>query len=49
MKNPHGSGNIIDALHLRSFPVVEKHTLIWVWMGDQPRGLGQDSGLQLPG
>lgn len=36
LKNPHGSGNIIDALHLRSFPVVERHTLIWVWMGDKP-------------
>jgi phenylpropionate dioxygenase-like ring-hydroxylating dioxygenase large terminal subunit len=32
--NPHGSGRITPALHLRSYPVVERHTLLWVWMGD---------------
>lgn len=36
VNNPHGSGNIIDALHLRSFPIEERHTLIWIWMGDKP-------------
>ena len=34
--NPHGSGKISSALDLRSFPVVEKHTLVWIWMGDKP-------------
>ncbi len=35
VKNPHGSCNIPAAAHIRSFPVVEKHTLVWVWMGDK--------------
>ncbi len=34
--NPHGSGRIAPALHLAAYPVVERHTLLWVWMGDQP-------------
>ena len=34
--NPHGSGKVSDALHRKSYPVVEKHTLIWIWMGDKP-------------
>ncbi len=34
--NPHGSGRITPQLHLRSYPVVERHTMLWVWMGDQP-------------
>jgi vanillate O-demethylase monooxygenase subunit len=34
--NPHGSGRIAPALHLTSYPVVERHTLLWVWMGAQP-------------
>jgi vanillate O-demethylase monooxygenase subunit len=33
--NPHGSHKISSALDLRSYPVVEKHTLIWIWMGDK--------------
>ena len=37
--NPHGSGKISDSLNLRSYPVVEKHTLIWIWMGDKPADL----------
>jgi len=37
--NPHGSGKISDALHIKSYPVVEKHTLIWIWMGDKPADL----------
>jgi vanillate O-demethylase monooxygenase subunit len=35
--NPHGSGRITPALHLISYPVVERHTLLWVWMGDHER------------
>ena len=34
--NPHGSGRITPQLHLRSYPVVERHTILWIWMGDQP-------------
>ncbi len=34
--NPHTSGRIPPKARVRSFPVVEKHSLIWVWMGQQP-------------
>jgi|TARA_B110000196_G_scaffold48576_1_gene39221 phenylpropionate dioxygenase-like ring-hydroxylating dioxygenase large terminal subunit len=34
--NPHGSGKISAAMNLKSYTVVEKHTLIWIWMGDKP-------------
>lgn len=30
--NPHGA--ITSTMSVRSFPVVEKHTAIWIWMGD---------------
>ncbi|ODU67627.1 MAG: vanillate monooxygenase [Novosphingobium sp. SCN 66-18] len=33
--NPHGP--IVSALRLRSFPVVERHAIIWVWLGDPDR------------
>lgn len=33
--NPHGNGAIPDAAHIRSYPVLEKHSIVWVWMGDQ--------------
>lgn len=33
--NPHGP--ILSALAVRSFPVVERHTIIWVWLGDVDR------------
>ena len=36
VKNPHGNCTIPNASHIRSFPVVERHTLIWIWMGDNP-------------
>ncbi len=34
--NPHGSGRIPSALHVKSYPIAERHTLIWVWMGSEP-------------
>ena len=34
--NPHGNKNIPSRAHIRSFPAIEKHKAIWVWMGDQP-------------
>lgn len=33
--NPHGSGRIPASARTRSYPVVEKHTLAWIWMGDE--------------
>lgn len=32
--NPHGSGRITPQLHVRAYPLVERHTLLWIWMGD---------------
>ena len=32
--NPHASGRIPKNSTVRSYPVVEKHTLIWIWMGE---------------
>jgi vanillate O-demethylase monooxygenase subunit len=35
-RNPHGAGNIPARANIRSYPVMEKHKAIWVWMGDRP-------------
>lgn len=32
--NPHGSGRITPQLHLTGYPVSERHSLVWIWMGD---------------
>ena len=32
---PHGNKNIPSRAKVKSYPVVEKHKAIWVWMGDQ--------------
>jgi phenylpropionate dioxygenase-like ring-hydroxylating dioxygenase large terminal subunit len=34
-KNPHGSGRIPAALHIKSYPVEVKHSIVWIWMGDE--------------
>ena len=34
--NPHGSGKASSALNVKSYPVIEKHTLLWIWMGQKP-------------
>lgn len=36
VKNPHGSGKVSSASHVRGFSVEERHSLIWIWMGDKP-------------
>jgi phenylpropionate dioxygenase-like ring-hydroxylating dioxygenase large terminal subunit len=33
--NPHGP--IVPALHVRAFPLAERHNIIWIWMGDADR------------
>jgi phenylpropionate dioxygenase-like ring-hydroxylating dioxygenase large terminal subunit len=33
---PHGAKNIPSRARVRSYPVVEKHKAIWVWMGEKP-------------
>jgi vanillate O-demethylase monooxygenase subunit len=35
VENPHGSGRITPALHIDAFPVEERHSLIWVWLGEE--------------
>ncbi len=34
--NPHGNGAIPEAARVRAYPVVLKHTVQWIWMGDRP-------------
>jgi phenylpropionate dioxygenase-like ring-hydroxylating dioxygenase large terminal subunit len=34
--NPHGTKNIPPRARVRSYPVIEKHKAIWIWMGEQP-------------
>lgn len=31
--NPHGDGAIPRAASVQSYPVIEKHQLVWIWMG----------------
>lgn len=33
--NPHGP--VVSALTVRSFPVLEKYKILWIWMGDADR------------
>jgi vanillate O-demethylase monooxygenase subunit len=33
--NPHGNGTIPPGAQVRSYPVVEKHTIVWIWMGTE--------------
>ena len=34
VKNPHGSGRIAKNCRVKTWALVEKHTLLWIWMGD---------------
>jgi phenylpropionate dioxygenase-like ring-hydroxylating dioxygenase large terminal subunit len=33
--NPHGNGNIPPSAAVRRYPVVERHTMLWCWMGER--------------
>jgi len=35
IKNPHGDGKIPAAAKVRSYPVTDRHGLLWIWMGDR--------------
>lgn len=35
VKNPNAPCTIPSAMKLRPYPTVEKHTMVWVWMGDK--------------
>ncbi len=32
--NPHGAGVVPSAARVPTFPLVEKHDILWIWMGD---------------
>ena len=34
VKNPHGSGKIPKNCRVNTYRLAEKHTLVWIWMGD---------------
>jgi len=34
--NPHGEGRIPANMRARSYPMIEKHSIVWIWMGDGP-------------
>ncbi len=34
--NPHGAKNIPSRARVKSYPVIEKHKAIWIWMGGAP-------------
>ncbi len=33
VRNPHGTKNIPPRARVKSYPVIEKHKAIWIWMG----------------
>lgn len=35
--NPHGNGAIPQATFVKSYPVVERKGIVWIWMGDPKR------------
>jgi phenylpropionate dioxygenase-like ring-hydroxylating dioxygenase large terminal subunit len=35
-KNPHGTGRIPAALRVKSYTVEVKHSIVWIWIGDEP-------------
>ena len=34
VRNPHGTKNIPPRARVKSYPAIEKHKAVWVWMGD---------------
>jgi phenylpropionate dioxygenase-like ring-hydroxylating dioxygenase large terminal subunit len=36
VKNPHGTKNIPSRAKVKSYPVIEKHKAVWIWMGSAP-------------
>lgn len=34
VRNPHGSGKIPAAARTRTYPLVARHSILWIWMGD---------------
>jgi phenylpropionate dioxygenase-like ring-hydroxylating dioxygenase large terminal subunit len=39
--NPHGNKNIPSRARVKSYPAVEKHKAVWIWMGAAPADEGK--------
>jgi len=39
--NPHGAKNIPSRARVNSYPVIEKHKAVWIWMGAAPADAGK--------
>jgi phenylpropionate dioxygenase-like ring-hydroxylating dioxygenase large terminal subunit len=37
VRNPHASVKIPLGASVKSYPLLEKHSIIWIWMGEQPQ------------
>lgn len=37
VRNPHGDNTIPKAAKVRAYPLVERHSALWIWMGDAER------------
>lgn len=37
VRNPHGEGRIPATLRVKTYPVVERHSMVWIWMGDSEK------------
>src|SRR3954464_433010 len=35
IRNPHGDGALPRNCSVRTYPLMEKHSLAWIWMGDR--------------
>lgn len=35
VRNPYGNHHVPPAARVRSYPVIEKHGLVWIWMGER--------------
>ncbi len=35
VRNPHGDGAIPRGAAVRTYPVAERHSLVWIWMGER--------------
>jgi phenylpropionate dioxygenase-like ring-hydroxylating dioxygenase large terminal subunit len=36
VRNPHGVGRVPPSARVKSYPVVERHLALWIWMGQTP-------------
>jgi phenylpropionate dioxygenase-like ring-hydroxylating dioxygenase large terminal subunit len=41
VRNPHGAKNIPPRAKVKSYPVIEKHKAVWIWMGSAPADAGK--------